>query len=68
MKCGQIVLAHGILNGNNSIEGCNPLDFSEPVFPYVRAFAFVRQADKASNANNKDNPLQSLSIDSIPTV
>jgi hypothetical protein len=28
----------------------------------------VRQADKGSNANNKDNPLQSLSIDSIPTI
>jgi hypothetical protein len=39
-----------------------------PVFPDVRASTFVRQADKASNVNNKDNPSQSLSIDSIPKV
>jgi hypothetical protein len=39
-----------------------------PVLPDVRVFTFVRQADKASNANIKDNPSQSLSINSIPTV
>jgi hypothetical protein len=45
-----------------------PVDSVYSVLPYVRAFTFAWQADKASNANNKDNSSQSLSLDSIPTV
>jgi hypothetical protein len=41
---------------------------AHPVLRDVPGSTFVRQADKASNANNKDNLSQSLSIDSILKV
>jgi hypothetical protein len=38
------------------------------VFPSLRAFGFVRNANQPSNANNNDNHSQFFSIYSISTV
>jgi hypothetical protein len=40
----------------------------DPVLPSVRAFGFARDADKSSNANNKDNHSQFFLIHSISTI